>query len=393
MRSKEFVMFGKYRNGRRGFTLVELLVTITIIASLMGLTSVAIYKVMKRAKQTVWQVEIDQLAQAITGYKEKHIGYPPCMGVMPGLAGAPREKLFDRHLKQAFPSSSFTYTTASGAITNTYHYNYVAGGTVYTLSLGTLDAAESMVFWLGGLPTPVNTANNNAPLAANKLFGFNRDATNPFKIDAGSYTLTADAMRFRTFSTSFQFDQTRLVDNDQDGWLEYIPTKPAIGDVTAPYVYFDSNSYGNLTTGSAVTLFPKYPNPATAGANDPALTLLGRWGAAVPLALTLGSNAAGVMPIQWANPNGVQIICAGADGQYAGNGSVSLTVVRVPTFPNQANVLRMASQQAYEVYATSGGPFTSPPTFPNPNFTDWELDNQTNLSGKTLEDARTEALR
>ena len=66
---------------RRGFTLVEMLVVITIIGMLMALLSVAIWRAVRTAREASIITEIGQLHSALQAYKEKHLVYPPSMAI------------------------------------------------------------------------------------------------------------------------------------------------------------------------------------------------------------------------------------------------------------------------------------------------------------------------
>src|SRR5688572_12991283 len=61
----------------RGFTLVELMVVISIIALLAALVSVAVARSISKAKETRIELELDNLAGAIEQYKSKYGSYPP----------------------------------------------------------------------------------------------------------------------------------------------------------------------------------------------------------------------------------------------------------------------------------------------------------------------------
>jgi prepilin-type N-terminal cleavage/methylation domain-containing protein len=60
-----------------GFTLVELLVVITIIGILASLITVAAVGALRKAHETRIKVEVDQIDSAIEEYKNKTTAYPP----------------------------------------------------------------------------------------------------------------------------------------------------------------------------------------------------------------------------------------------------------------------------------------------------------------------------
>ena len=63
--------------GRKGFTLVELLVVIVVLAILAALLLPAINSAVKTAKNAAVSAEISQLAQALESFKSKYGAYPP----------------------------------------------------------------------------------------------------------------------------------------------------------------------------------------------------------------------------------------------------------------------------------------------------------------------------
>lgn len=349
---------------RGGFTLVELLVAIAIIGSLMALTSAAVWRAIQSAKQAKILVEVDHLSQAIQAYKERQVQFPPSMT---NLTFTDRRLAFMRHLQVAFPNCAYgtsltNYATTAGNISSGWAYNYQnTSGSLAALNLNTLDQAESLVFWLAGFPTPISLT-TKLPVAGRKMFGFHRDSDNPLKRDPTTVE-GLEPLRFRT-EPVFQFDPLRLVDNDFDGWPEYVPVTPSSGAPTAPYVYFDGNAYSTSVNHQTIKHMC-YPSAATSGnAQD----LAAQWGVAAPMALYFDGN--GVNPTRWAKDTSFQIICAGLDGIYCTPTSNLSTAQRIPIFP---------AGQVFD----AGSSYTSMGFYSN-----YDLDNLTNLAGQNLENAR-----
>src|SRR5262249_10851992 len=72
-------MHGHDHDARRSaFTLVEILVVITIIAMLAVLVAKSVANAMWHAKQVAIKTEIDQLDAALKSFKDKYGSYPPC---------------------------------------------------------------------------------------------------------------------------------------------------------------------------------------------------------------------------------------------------------------------------------------------------------------------------
>ncbi|MEM9411331.1 MAG: type II secretion system protein [Planctomycetota bacterium] len=65
------------KNPRTGFTLVELLVAITVIGILAAMLSVAVGRVLTRGREFAIQIEMQQLESAIEKFKIDHGFYPP----------------------------------------------------------------------------------------------------------------------------------------------------------------------------------------------------------------------------------------------------------------------------------------------------------------------------
>lgn len=82
------------RGGRRGFTLVEMLVVVVIIGILAGLITAAAMQARRRARIAVIALEISQLDMACKAFKERFGEYPP-----DGLDTAATT----RFVKKAFP--------------------------------------------------------------------------------------------------------------------------------------------------------------------------------------------------------------------------------------------------------------------------------------------------
>jgi len=161
-----------------------------------------------------------------------------------------------------------------------------------------------------------------------------------------------------------------LVDNDGDGWPEYVPVTPSTGTPTAPYVYFDAVSY-SASVNQANLKHMGYPRLTDANTSSVASDLATSWGVAAPMAQYF--DPSGANPTRWARDTSFQIICPGLDGQFAIPPASLSAGMRIPIFP------------AGQVYESSSG-YSTQGYYTNP-----ELDNLTNLSGRNLEQARNEA--
>ncbi len=361
------------RSAKRGFTLVELLVVIAIIGMLMGLLTVTVWKAIEGAKEGAVVVEIDQLAQAVQAYKEQSAEYPPSMA---DAVPANRAIRFMQHLRRVFPNSAYgvravDYVNLNARVQAFYRVLLPSGQRV-NLDLDRLDQAEALVFWIGGFPTPANVMGNTSgtastpapgPVANRRLFGFNLDADNPIKRSTGLQE-GVDPLQTRS-KPKYDFVDTRLTDNDGDGWWEYSPVSLKTGSLNAPFVYFDADTYASAT-GSAVGY------PRQGDANAPAMYQT--WGISTPMAEYF--DPTGTAPTRWKNSDSFQILTAGLDGVYSNIiGSNPANGQRITIFPT-----------GYTYMAPN---YSSPPR----SYSDPELDNLTSLARQRLDGARTEAVQ
>lgn len=119
---------------RTGFTLVELLVVIVIIAVLGSIVTAAAFRAIDAAKRARIKLEIDGMATAMIAYKDKYGSYPPNFNDPTAV---------QIHFARAFPRLQETPPTG-------------------------LSAAEALVFCLNGFsqdPTrPFTGAGNRTPI-------------------------------------------------------------------------------------------------------------------------------------------------------------------------------------------------------------------------------------
>lgn len=311
------------------------------------------------------------LNSAMKAYKEQHGAFPPCMGA---ASDKDREAQFLEHIRKAFPQFHVAnYAELRDAIRKPHSdYNFADGnGRIQPLDLDTLDQAEAMVFWLGGFPTPVDQ--NGRPAWRRKLIGFHAGPARPFALDRNPDDKTGAWLRLRG-ALLFDFDDSRLTDQDDDGWLEYVPTsKSESADGKAPYVYFDSALYDRWQSTATPAPFAGYPVVGARPGNEQSAALRDRWGLALPYAGMLPSGGNPPWPHRggwlWINPMSVQIISAGLDGRYCSS--------------KNANQLRIAIYPSGTTYYQSDG-FTAA----HPDYDPDERDNLTNFSPGMLANQR-----
>jgi len=293
----------------RGFTLVELLVVITIIAILVGLTSVAVVRAIATARQTGMKTEIDQLDLAMKAYKERYGSFPPSnLGFNdPNLNMMQRNVLLGvirQHVAQAFPR---------------YDLNHLQNDLANTgLDLENFRPDQALYFWLRG---------------------FNSDPQHPF-VNVQNQPLNNGTPGAAVKLVSlFEFDPTRLMSVDGTGaeqpvtahMASYFPKGGTPGIDSAPFVYWDSRSYSEQ--GNPVVATPDASKPGyyfngsdmskgspghsqTASGNSPPNVLFRQAGTLVPYLLDTNRNGMLDPGDSWANPESFQILCSGGDRKF-----------------------------------------------------------------------------
>jgi prepilin-type N-terminal cleavage/methylation domain-containing protein len=189
---------------RAAFTLVELLVVITIIGILVALITVAALGALRTARQGAIKLEINQIAGSFDKYKDSAGSYPPnaqtddATFTSPEPAGTmtPLDEWqvfqdMQRHLRQAFPKHKEPDNLIRQLVGDTSVTGALPGG---------MTAAEAVVFWLGG---------------------FSSDPQYPISGEGGPSYLgtTFDLDPIESRSWKYEFEITRLGPRDDNGYF------------------------------------------------------------------------------------------------------------------------------------------------------------------------------
>ena len=270
---------------QRGFTLVELLVVITIIGVLVGLTVPAVIGVRGAFERAAVKFEVQGLHDAINNYRGKHGDYPP---------DGSSWTITERHLRKVFPNILSTEL----ALINP------ANGTQ-------MDAAEALVFFLGGFSSdsqrPFTGAGGpllNVGTMAAPVYRYNPSRDNSYYEFKDRLTLVTDALG------AMSNDETLFAGVSSD-LLPVFMARNNAPEKGSPYVYFDSRTYLFNRGTVAVPIFNCYqPSDITIAAGAP------RWdlGAVRPHLESVSATGS----FAFANNKTFQIITPGRDGRYGG---------------------------------------------------------------------------
>ncbi|MEQ8849121.1 prepilin-type N-terminal cleavage/methylation domain-containing protein [Botrimarina sp.] len=372
---------------RHGFTLVELLVVITIIAILAGLLLAAAGGALGAGAQARITTDITQITTALEDYNNNVGSYPPNAqtnpqgGPFPYLEPGHAKTLqtFKRHFKQAFPShrepdallAAMVGLAPNGTVPNSPNPGEVL--------VGGMNAAESLVFWLGGF-----SQDPKYPISGpgGPSYTFNDLGTSaqedPIENRAWTYPANVQNLGPRTAENFFdQTDNRFIVYSDPRNpqvsrRINFWYLKPS--GSPAPYLYFDTSRSSS----------------AIAQEDPPASTIDGYSGGQEAAKLNelvfvhaikaLKEDRSAPQPFKFANDNKFQLLHPGVDEDWGELPVVNPTPPStiVPTQPAFKNWLVDSGGQVLYLYYPVG-PWTL------------ELaDTLTNFADGTLADAQEE---
>jgi len=327
--------------GPRGFTLVELLVVILILAALIALLLPAINGALRTAKNAAVGSEINQLAQALASFKAQYGDYPPSRiylsedgNLQPNVTnlsatvdGYPGDITYAQlgqrsiaAMRKFFPRVTFNLGTA---VTGKW-YDFNGDGSAVTSGNTTqqyiLSGHECLVFFLGGIPQP----NGSGGYAAS---GFGKDPTNPFTnnlVGQAGYSGNRQPPLFEFASNRLALDPYNPYKLGIPGYLDSLGNPVPGGIVGEPinfYAYFsaygnngydpndvnfaESDVHGNGPIGLGYNVaFPVTGGCISAGPN--------------PYTSSLTRSTTGLPT--FLNPQSFQILSSGIDGLYGVGG-------------------------------------------------------------------------
>lgn len=337
----------KHYRGPRAFTLIEVLITILIVATLAALIFPALASSIRATKRAVVQAEFSQLSQGIAVFATKYGSHPPSRLVCSEtgdysaaffnaqwaartdrhvlrLRSAndirrlwPRVKLSDVLLSARDPAD--VYASNPIGIPGCTYYDFNGNGKI-DIAPYELTGDECLPFFLGGVPRPIPGTSASSPTSFG-LIGFATDPRNPFQPETYIGPNDLPVTPARTASTEFKVD--RLFDQDNDGVPAYADGYHGSSALT-PYVYFASTGAGQYDPSDCdFTAEPSGDPMPVAGfrlpGGDVASPGPNPYAASAVLPTGPPGYATGPLidrpgfSVSWINPNGYQILAAGTD--------------------------------------------------------------------------------
>ena len=174
------------QKARKGFTLVELLVVISIIAMLLALLVPTVRSAISSAKRARIKTEVDLMHSSLMMYKNEYGSFPPCFGAT--ASGTDRPV---KHLRRLFPRCTNPSPQFNGI---------------------TVSPGNSLLFWLSGY-----TGDPESPLLppVNRRTAFDFDQVRS-NATTGAYVDTSGLMMPYLYFDSASYVS---IDNNRQGTI------------------------------------------------------------------------------------------------------------------------------------------------------------------------------
>ncbi len=302
---------------RPGFTLVELLVVITVIGILAGLALPAIWGALDNARNGAMRSEVQGLHQSIEAYNNKYTDYPPDFLSWPVVA---------RHYRQAFPNIAPAELGLLQRMCDASAGNDADG----SLAVGAhdptkIDRAEALYWALGGFSSnpqfpftgpggPLEyigpATRTAAELATPAYYQVNTAREN------GLFEFQAEQVGISIPNASLALSDTNKTMSTDEGGTgnDWFPAYRNERD--GPFVYFDSRTYAAFdpTTGA----FNGYADPSSTATSvvNPVRPYVSDQPVLKTGTAAYGTLAAAMTAWEFINPNTFQIVNTGGDRQF-----------------------------------------------------------------------------
>lgn len=306
--------------GRRrgGFTLVELLVVITIISAIAALSIPAITYVLKVASRGAQKSELTAIESGIDSYYTKHGDYPPDFS---------NWNIVRRHYLKIYPDISDSELTLLLRLCDDLP-DGTQGNTTGNYVASQMNRAECVVWSLGGFSSDPQFpfTGNGGPLAVIDQSGSRIDPANveynptrnapeiDFQPDRLSFVAPNPALA-KSFTNRFQ-------SNDDSGnagdTVDVFPSY-RLKDGASPVVYFDSRTYvfnAGTSAAPAFNGFLRATSESVTGFDGIRPVYSTNTGLVPPSSGTYGTIEAALAGWQFMNPNTYQLLAPGLDGFY-----------------------------------------------------------------------------